>query len=101
MPLPVVVAVLQAVSLARVVEGLGAAEDLATLREGAAGVDRGDVGVDAHAHAPEQVDDALEALEVDHHGAVELEPGELGEGGREQLDAAHAAAAEVERRVDL
>src|SRR5262245_57299341 len=101
MPLPVVVAVLQAVSLARVVERLGAAEDLAAQRERMAGVDRGDLGVDAHAHPAEHVDDPLEAMEVDHGSAVEPEPGELGEGRREQLNPAGAAATELERRVDL
>ena len=99
--LPVEVAAGQVVALPGVVQRLGAVHLLA-----ADGEDRlvwiERTSVSTHiSHAAEQVDDLAEAGEVDQRGAVEPDAGEPGQGGREQLGAALAAAAVLERGVDL
>ncbi len=66
-----------------------------------AGVDRLDPLVDAHVHAAEFLDDLVEPAEVDHGGAVELDAGELGQRRGQQLYAARALPAVLERGVDL
>ena len=101
MALPVVVAAGQVVALPDVVQRLGAVHLLAAGGEDPVGVDRADLGVHAHPHPAEQVDDLPEAGEVDQRGAVEPDAGEPGQGGGEQLGAGLAAAAVLVRRIDL